>query len=206
MKTTDFTEKESLETISRMINETRKNISPSTGKVFLWYGYSAVACSILVFLTVWLTGSRAWHMLWFLMFVPIAVSTAVQIRKPDPITTYFDRMTGDTWKIIAILMVIQTLVIGFAGLKTGEYCFFLMMPLSMLFVSIGTLITGLLINERAITVSAVAGFIVPLLLLVDIASGNGPDLLWNIMAGLSFILTLVVPGHIINFRTSHERA
>ncbi len=206
METTGFTEKESFETISRIINETRKNISPPTGKVFLWYGYTSAACSILVFLTVWLTGSHAWHMLWFLMFVPIAVSAAFQIRRPEPVTTYFDRMISDTWKIIAVLMVLQALVIGAAGIRTGEYSFFLMMPLALLFVSIGTLITGLVINEKAITASAIAGFIIPLLLLLDTVSGNGPDILWNIMAGLSFILTLVVPGHIINCRTSHERA
>lgn len=206
METTGFTEKESLETITRIITETRKNISPSTGKVFLWYGYTSVACSIIVSLTVWLTGNHAWHMLWFLMFVPMAVSTAVQMRRPDPVTTYFDRMIGDTWKIIAVMMVLQTLVIGFAGLKSGEYSFFLMMPLALLFVSIGTLITGLVIGEKTITVSAIAGFIIPLLMLLDTVSGNGPDILWNIMAGLSFILTLVVPGHIIYFRTSHERA
>ena len=73
--------------------------------------------------------------------------------------------------IIAVLMVLQALVIGAAGIRTGEYSFFLMMPLALLFVSIGTLITGLVINEKAITASAIAGFIIPLLLLLDTVSG-----------------------------------
>ena len=51
-----FTEKESLELISQMIQMTKENLERGSGNVFLIYGYAAVALSVVVYAAVYITG------------------------------------------------------------------------------------------------------------------------------------------------------
>ena len=62
-----FTEKESLELISQMIQMTKENLERGSGNVFLIYGYAAVVLSIVVYAAVYITGRPLWNALWFLI-------------------------------------------------------------------------------------------------------------------------------------------
>lgn len=76
-----FTEKESLELISQMIQMTKENLERGSGNVFLIYGYAAVALSVVVYAAVYITGRPLWNALWFLMFIPAIVMKVLQVRK-----------------------------------------------------------------------------------------------------------------------------
>ncbi len=69
MKENGFSEKESLELISQMIQKTKQNMEVGNGNIFLYYGYSALIISVLVFLLIYFTMNPIWALLWFLMFV-----------------------------------------------------------------------------------------------------------------------------------------
>lgn len=75
-----FTEKESLELISQMIQMTKENLERGSGNVFLIYGYAAVALSVVVYAAVYITGRPLWNALWFLMFIPAIVMKVLQVR------------------------------------------------------------------------------------------------------------------------------
>ena len=45
-------------------------------------------------------------------------------------------------------------------------------------------------------------FVMPILLLAGMVSGDGYLPVWNLAGGFSFLFSLVIPGHIINHRSS----
>ena len=198
MEEKNFTEKESLELISSMISKTRQRLEVGSGNVFLYYGYSALAISVATFLVSYLTGSHIWNVLWFLMFVPMAVIMGKSQKNKPEVTTYTDRMLENTWKIVGLLMILSVAVIAVNGFFTKVFCFSPMLPLSLMIVSIGSMLTGLTVNENNITAISIAGFIIPVKLLIDMRLGHYYVPVWDLMAGLSFVLTLVIPGHILN--------
>ena len=188
MEEKNFNEKESIELISSMISKTRQRLEVGSGNVFLYYGYSALAISVATFLVSYLTGSNIWNVL---------IMGKSQKNKPE-VTTYTDRMLENTWKIVGLLMILSVAVIAVNGFFTKVFCFSPMLPLSLMIVSIGSMLTGLTVNENNITAISIAGFIIPVKLLIDMRLGHYYVPVWDLMAGLSFVLTLVIPGHILN--------
>ena len=68
MKETNFSEKESLELIAQMIQQTKDNMKVGNGNVLLYYGYPAILIALVVYLLVLKTGNSLWATGWFLMF------------------------------------------------------------------------------------------------------------------------------------------
>ena len=58
MKKSTFSEKDSLELISQMLKQTKKNLEVGSGNIFLYYGYSAFFISLIVFVLVYFTAKR----------------------------------------------------------------------------------------------------------------------------------------------------
>ena len=60
-------EKESLELIARMIQNSRKNLGIGDRNTFLLWGYLGVFVPLIVVGGVWKTGNPVWNWLWFLI-------------------------------------------------------------------------------------------------------------------------------------------
>ena len=202
MEERKFTEKESLELISQMISASRQRLQKGSGNPFLCYGYTSVAISAATFLLGALGESWAWNLLWMLMFIP-AIVLWVKDRDSKPeVTSYIDRMLTNTWKVVLMLMVLSLAVILGSGFGSGTINLMLMLPLALIFVCTGTLITGLTIGEGSIVGMTTIAFVMPVLLLSGMVSGDGYLPVWNLAGGFSFLFSLVIPGHIINHRSS----
>lgn len=204
MEERKFTEKESLELISQMISASRQRLQKGSGNPFLCYGYSSLAISVATFLITRFSGNYVWNLLWILMFVP-AIVLWIKDRGEKPETTsYIDRMLTNTWKVVLMLMVLSLVVIVCSGLGDGTINMMLMLPLALIFVCTGTLITGLTIGEGGIVGMATIAFVMPVLLLSAMVAGDQYLPVWNLAGGFSFLLSLVIPGHIINRRSSRS--
>ena len=202
MEERKFTEKESLELISQMISASRQKLQKGSGNPFLYYGYTSIAISAATFLLTRFSGSWAWNLLWMLMFIP-AIVLWVKDRDSKPeVTSYIDRMLTNTWKVVLMLMVLSLAVILGSGFGSGTINLMLMLPLALIFVCTGTLITGLTIGEGSIVGMTTIAFVMPVLLLSGMVSGDGYLPVWNLAGGFSFLFSLVIPGHIINHRSS----
>lgn len=120
MEEKKFTEKESLELISQMIQVTKENLERGSGNVFLVYGYAAVVLSVVVYAAVNLTGRPLWNALWFLMFVPAIVMKILQARKKPSVVTHMDKMIAHTWCIVGSLFGLTVVVMILIGLVIGS--------------------------------------------------------------------------------------
>lgn len=204
MEERKFTEKESLELISQMISASRQRLQKGSGNPFLYYGYPSLSISVATFLITKFSGDYVWNMLWILMFIP-AIVLWVKDRGEKPETTsYIDRMLTNTWKVVLMLMVLSLTVTVCSGLGTGVINLQLMLPLALIFVCTGTLITGLTTGEGGIVGMATIAFVMPVLLLSSMVAGDQYLPVWNLAGGFSFLFSLVIPGHIINRRSSRS--
>lgn len=198
MEEKKFTEKESLELISQMIQVTKENLERGSGNVFLVYGYAAVVLSVVVYAAVNLTGRPLWNALWFLMFVPAIVMKILQARKKPSVVTHMDKMIAHTWSIVGSLFGLTVVVMILIGLVTGSCHFGLMLPLCLLYAGIGTSITGLIVRVPALVYSPLVAFVVAVYMLMILTNGGSVAPEWNLYFGFSFLLMMVIPGHLLN--------
>ena len=80
----------------------------------------------------------------------------------------------------------------------GKCDFMLMLPLCLLYTSIGTAITGLVIREKCLLYTPLVGFVLAIYMLMSYTINNSAAILWNLYFGLSFVVMMIIPGHILN--------
>lgn len=198
MEEKKLNEKESLELITQMIRQSRRNMVVGSGNRFLLYGYSAVILSIIVFVLVRTTGHLTWAALWFGMFLPFIYSWLYDRKLRPAVVTYTDRMINETWKVIGTLFVITLLVMMILGYTLGSVNFALMMPLALIYCGIGTSITGLVIKDSVLAYLPLFGLVFAIYMLVALPSLAHTPATWHLYFGLSFFIMMVIPGHNLN--------
>ena len=198
MRNSNFTEKESLELISNMIQQTKQQFQVGSGNMFLYYGYTAVVISIAVYFLCQFTHQWYWHNLWLLMFVPAIAEKVTQKKRRPAVVTYIDKAVSKVWMVINTLCIITLLTIVGIGLFTKAIPLILMLPLALLYAGIGTACTGVITNEKSMTYFPIVSFIIGIYMLVTLSIGGVPSLLWNLLGGLAFLTMLVIPGYILN--------
>ena len=198
MKNQNFSEKESLELISQMIWQSKKNMEVGSGNVLLYYGYPAVALSILVYFLVHLTHHPAWAALWFLMFVPFFFLKWMEKRSKPQVVTHIDKAIGSVWFIVGWMFLLSVVAILAAGY--GSCNLSLMLPLSLLYAGIGISITGVMLDFRLMVYTPILAFLGAIYMLVSLVAGSPSADWWNLLFGASFVAMMVIPGHVQNLK------
>ena len=86
-------EKESLELIAQMIQNTKSRMTRNSGAPFLIWGYTTIIVSLLVWFLLKETGNYHWQWLWFLLPAISLPSTLwIEHKQPKMIKTYIDRL------------------------------------------------------------------------------------------------------------------
>ncbi|HIX27257.1 MAG TPA: hypothetical protein H9859_06440 [Candidatus Barnesiella excrementigallinarum] len=197
MEEKKLNEKESLELITQMIKQSRKNIVVGSGNKFLLYGYSAVVLSIIVYALIRFTGDPAWAAMWFLMFLPFIYTTLRDHKHRPSVITYTDRMINETWKVIGTLFIITALVMLILGYTLESVNFGLMLPLALIYCGIGSSITGLVIKDSVLAYLPLFALVFAIYMLITIPSLHTP-LSWHLYFGASMLIMMVIPGHRLN--------
>ena len=193
-----FSEKDSLELISQMLRQTKRNMEVGSGNIFLYYGYSAFIISIVVFVVVYFTANQVWAALWFLMFVPNIVIQIKNRKERPPVVTYMDKAIANTWSVIGAMFMLTIIAIIVFGFYVGFCNFALMLPLSLLYAGIGTAITGVIMNVKVLIYAPLMAFFVGIYMLAVLVSTNEATVFWHLYFGLAFIFMMIIPGHVIN--------
>ena len=198
MEEKKFTEKESLELISHMIQATRKNLVKDQGNYFIIYGYTAAILSVIIYTLLRMIPTPWWWAGWFLMFLPVIILLLKGKRNSPTVVTYTDSMVNKVWQVVGTLFSLTVLVMLALSLLVGKCDFMLMLPLCLLYASIGTAITGLVIREKCLSYTPFAGFVFAIYMLMNYTINNSIDIRWNLYFGLSFVIMMIIPGHILN--------
>lgn len=186
MKERQLNEKESLELITRMIQNTQQNLEKGNGMPFLVWGYTTIAVSLLVWYLLSTTGDNRMNYLWFLIPAIAAPMMFVFLRKSDKgITTYIDRIIGYIWTVLGITaFIISVTTMVFGNLP--------ILFITILLMGSGTAITGMVIRFTPITVAGFAGLALSLVCLFT------PGINQILVFAAVFLVMMVIPGHILN--------
>ena len=200
MKENTFSEHDSLELIAQMIRQSKKNMKVGSGNILLYYGYAALLLSMAVYLLVHLTSKPIWSALWFLMFVP-AIWIRMNKNKSDVcIVTYMDKAINSIWSILGQAFFLTLIGIAVFGYFTGRYNFTLMLPLSLLYAGIGIAITGIITDYKLMVYTPLIAFAAAIYMLVSMTTNKVAADWWNLLFGASFLIMMVIPGHLLNHK------
>ncbi len=176
-----------------------------SGNVLLYYGYPALILSVAVYSLLHFTHNVAWSYLWFLMFLPsIPICLAKKKFRPQTTITHVDKAIGNTWSIIGCLFLFTAVCIVAVSPFTGSCNFALMLPLSLLYASIGISITGVISDFKLMIYTPLVGFLAANCMLVLLIDNGALSNWWNLLFGFSFLIMMIIPGHLLNHKIRKE--
>ena len=216
-KTTDMEEKkldaqESIEIITRMIRNTRQRLEHHSGRPFLIWGYTTVGISLLNYTFNIVGADPEWSLTWFL--IPVLGFVLMRLfpekRSTEP-RTEIDRIVNALWRVCSLSLIPIFILCIFHGWSYRPSLF----ALITLVMSIGTAATGHIVRSKIYTAAGFLGMAgTAAIALWDFYLKQLPDpqrincyMLNNetLIFAAIFLVMMVIPGHIINYRTRHEK-
>lgn len=203
MEDKKLTEKESLDLITQMINSSKRNMEVGSGNVLLYWGYSTLLLSIILFFLVILTRNFIWSYGWMLMFVVGPIISYKQ-RGKELVVTYTDKTIKKVWQVFGYMFSLTFISIALFGGMYEHVDFILMLPLSLLYCGLGISIHGIIIREKWMIYSPVVAFVLVVYMLMAMINNVMPTVWWYLYFGFSFVLMMIIPGHILNHKAKKE--
>lgn len=180
---------ESFALIQRMITETRHKFERGSGTMFLIFGYTSLLVGGVVTLLVHLTSNYDYSFLWWAIpFIGFTLSYFINKDKPKEVQTYLDTFIDRVWQILAVFLLVFPAVGMFSPLVN-----FMIIPFESLMLSIGILITGVTIKAKPVIWS---GIIAAILSFLMFFITTGYEYVFMAM----FLLGMIIPGHILNYK------
>jgi len=193
MDNKNLNEKESLELIAQMIQNTKYSMIKNAGKPFLIWGYMTIVVSSLVWFMLKETGDYSWQWLWFLLpAIAYPLTIRFSLKRQNMVKTYIDRIVGYVWGVFGVA--------GF--LVSCVSIFFWNLPILfivLLMMGMGTVLTGLIIKMRVVAICGSLGALASLGCLYV----HGFDQI--LVFASAFIFMMVVPGHYLNRIAKRDR-
>lgn len=193
MEERKLNEKESLELITQMIQNTKSRLETNCGMPFLFWGYTTVFISILVWYLVITTQNYYWQYVWFLLPTIAGTGTYLSTRNKQPsVKTHLDKVINYIW-----------MVFGIAGFAVSCLAiFFWHVPILfiiLLLMGMGTTLTGLVIGYRIVTICGILGA------LCSIGCLFYQDFNQILVFAPVFIFMMVIPGHMLNHAARKQK-
>ena len=186
MEDKKLNEKESLELITQMIQNTKSKIVKNAGMPFLIWGYMTTIISLIVWYLLKETGNYYWQFLWFLLPTVAFPAMLLSQRKQQKMTkTYIDRVVGYVWTVFGLG--------GFVFSCVSAFCWSLpALFILLLLMGMGTALTGMIVNLRVVTIGGTLGALSSLgCLYVD----RFEQIL---VFAFAFVFMMIIPGHYMN--------
>lgn len=198
MEEKKLNEKESLELIARMIQNTRRNLDTGSGNIFLVWGYVGALVTLAVLAGVYFTKNPG--LMWGFWGVPIIgyLLTYLLMRKRQKAAkSYIDKVLMQVWMILGLVCMMIVLM------ATNTERFEVILPLCAVVMSLGSIITGCIIRYTMFLVFPVLGLVWGMKSLFDaLTQGTSyVSLLWFVAI---VVFAMIIPGHILNYRARKE--
>ena len=204
---------ESLELITRMINQTKRQLHIGEGNLLLIWGYTSAIVALLVGILLYATGGPpAVNWLWFLIWIVGGTATAVISRRDKSRiekmpSTYVDRLTSSLWTTIGMLFTVATfMVLGFS-LFAGKDAWTVMLILAFVMCGFGVTMQGFIIREKSMVAGGVVSLLSGIFVACCVVSSTPLGVWWIIPVFIiCFTCAMIVPGHILNAKAKRQNA
>ena len=197
MEERKLNEKESLELIAQMIQNSKKNLQTGNGNILLLWGYLCTVTALVVYILTLSTDNPTWNWLWFAIPVIGYPITYWQLKKEvKPVLTYTDKVLKNIWKIIGEYGICVSII---CALYFNTMVFIL--PMILILVSLGMCITGSIINDKFTYNCSGCGLAIGVMTLAQILNPSLLDLKYPAFA-FAFIIMMIIPGQRLNKEAS----
>lgn len=192
MEEKGLTGKESLELITRMIQETQNNVARYAAYPLLIWGYLTVVISIVVWTVIFKYQYLAIQYLWWLLPLVAFPLTIYFSRKGGKrgIVTYMDRITSQIWCLYGGVGFLLSI---FAFIRPVDIYF--LIPLLM---GMGVALSGCVIKYRPMVAAGCVGIALSFLLLFIC------DVDRLLIFAAIFVVMMIIPGHLLNRKMKKE--
>lgn len=201
MEKTNLTEAQSLELITSMINDTRNRLARNSGTPFLIWGYTTVAIALLNSITTYLQLSYYWNFSWYAIPLIGWIGMMLFNKKDKGARNIIDRVISIIWCVLSVAYL--WIFIG-STIYRAPILYY-----TILFMGVGTLITGLVLRHKTTQWCGIGAMICSLayplftflVLKCDIQTINMlKNWAWVEIAYFAaiFFVMMVIPGHILN--------
>lgn len=180
---------ESIDLISRMIQNTQNNLQKNAGSYSILWGYVTLVVSLAAYFLLTATGDYRAHFIWLAIPV-IGFPLSFILRRrlgPVPVRTFVDAATYKLWIPLAVALCTFSFV-------TGERA----LTVVLMLISLGIAQTGLIVKYPVFTVAGFIGLAAALALLF--IGGPGQILVFAFFSAV----VLIIPGHILNHKAAKE--
>ena len=141
---TKFTEQESLQMITQMIQQAQNNFRKGAGNITMFWGYVVVFATLSAFVLSFFIGNLA-NLVWFI-FIPTWIITFFMIQKTDRsaiVKTHIDQIYKSIW----IAFAISNAILQFVFWAVYYYFdvtlqFTMMIPIVLILTGAGQFISG----------------------------------------------------------------
>ncbi len=200
MEDVKLNERESLDLITRMISNSKKRLEIGSGNTFLVWGYITAIVAFAVSGMVYFTGNYVWCWGWFLIPLFGWPFMYVQAKKTKMQTvTYTDKVIDNIWSLLGIMFFICMVILVLLNQMN------VMLPLSLILCGIGTSLTGIVIKFKWLIYAPVISFAVGTYLLgAMITNPKIINVSVFVLFGLCFVVMMIIPGHILNYKAKKE--
>ena len=194
MEERKLNEKESLELIAQMIQNSKKNLQVGRGNQFILWGALGAITSLAVMTMLLLTNSPMWNWLWFAIPVIGWPVMMWQLKKEEkPVITFIDKVMKAVWTTIGSIGMLSILLMAYVAHNTH-----LIIPCTILLIGIGSAISGAVLDNKRIQSWALGTFGFVMIVSLRIAFDE-TNPIWNhIIFSIASIGLLVIPGYILN--------
>ena len=199
MEERKLNEKESLELIARMIQNTQRNIGVGSGNPLIVAGFSILGTTCMVALLLYFTQSSYSYCLWNI--IPLIVWFWIYKQsKRERVTTHFDKIITDIWTVPTsfCLAIPVMLFVSKWGDAWDSRLILSLLSIEMLLISLSLGIMGKVINFRPLSIAAIVGMVLAVLLLIKSESFASPYSTMSLFA-LWSIAILIIPGIKLNY-------
>lgn len=198
MEDKKLNEKESLELITQMIQNTRRNLDTGSGNIFLVWGYVGSLVTLAVLATVYYTKNSVW--MWGFWAIPVIgylLMFLLMSKQQKTVKSYIDKVLMEVWKMFGLVCMM------FALMATYNERYEVIIPLCAIIMSLGSIITGCIIRYTMFLVFPVLGLVWSMKSLFDALSEGTSyvSLLWFV--GI-VVFAMIIPGHVLNYKARKE--
>ncbi|MDR1005117.1 MAG: hypothetical protein LBL97_09000 [Prevotellaceae bacterium] len=206
MEERQLNEQESLELITRMIQESKKNLQKGSGNLFLLWGYLCTATAIVIYVLITLTQQEYWNYVWFLVpVIGFPLDFRLRRNKVKPVKTYIDKILAILWRNVAF-GICSWLAVLLIYCMVDDWDFSdlqIMLPCSLIMCAAGAMFSGAILRDKWMEWSAGGAFIASLPIMLNNILGS--QVATYPFYALCFVLMMVIPGHRLNYKAKEDQ-
>lgn len=205
MEERKLTEKESMELIATMIENTRQRLVRGAGDMLLFWGYLCVVVALIhyLFLYMGLQLSFPAKAIWWLIplvgipYTLIAKSRSTRTRN---VLTYTDKLSISLWNYV-LWLSFAAMAIGALFFILGFNVWYVMVLFTFFVVGVAVSVQGIIINEKSMIWGGGFSVVSGGFLVAGMISGaSWLGMLTCPLFIIAFIVMMIIPGHILNHK------